>query len=89
MEEVAISLQHSDLEVKGNCIISGNDAMRGGGIHATSSVVAIYQPNFYNQTWTLQFINNRAENGGGLYLELNAKLYVLKFNSTSSKHLLI
>ena len=67
-----ISLQQSDLEVRADCIISGNDAVRGGGIHATSSTIAVYQP------WTLQFINNRANNGSGLYLEVNAKLYVLK-----------
>ena len=67
-----IFLQQSDLEIKGNCTISGNHAMRGGGIHATSSTVAVYQP------WTLQFINNKADNGSGLYLEDNPKLYVLK-----------
>ena len=81
-----ISLQQSDLEVRGNCIISGNDALRGGGIHATSSTVTVYQP------WTLQFINNRAESGSGLYLEINAKLYVLKirpiFRNARSEHLL-
>ena len=66
-----ISLRQSDLEVRGTCIIYGNDAERGGGIHATSSTIAVYKP------WTLQFINNRAKNGG-LYLEVNAKLYVLK-----------
>ena len=67
-----ISLYQSDLEIKGNCIISDNHAMRGGGIHATSSTIAVYQPA------TLQFINNRAENGSGLYLEVNPKLYILK-----------
>ena len=67
-----IFLQQSELEIKGNCTISGNYAMRGGGIHATSSTVAVYQP------WTLHFINNTAENGSGLYLEDNPKLYVLK-----------
>ena len=81
-----ISLQQSDLEVRGNCIISGNDAVRGGGIHATSSIVAVYH------TGTLQFINNRAKNGGGLYLEVNAKLYVMKYLPTlrnaRSEHLL-
>ena len=82
-----ISLQQSDLEIRGNCTISGNDAVRGGGIHATySSTIAVYQPG------TLQFINNRAENGSGLYLEVNAKLNVLKIGSTSrnarSEHLL-
>ena len=71
-----ISLYQSDLEIKGNCIISHNYAPRGGGIHATSSTVAVYQPS------TLQFINNRAENGSGLYLEVNPKLYVLKSGSS-------
>ena len=70
-----ISIQQSDLEVRGNCIISDNDAVRGGGIHATSSTIVVYQP------WTLQFINNRAKNGSGLYLEANAKLYVMKHRS--------
>ena len=77
-----ISLQQSDLEVRGNCTISCNAAVRGGGIHATSSTVAVYQPG------TLQFINNRAGNGSGLYLEINAKLYVLKIGPTSRKCLL-
>ena len=78
-----ISLQQSDLEVRGNCIISGNDAVSGGGIHATSSTIAVYQPG------TLQFINNRAENGSGLYFEINAKLYVLRIASyPRSKQLL-
>ena len=78
-----ISLRQSDLEVRGNCIISDNDAVRGGGIHATSSTIAVYQPG------TLQFINNRAENGSGLYLEINAKLYVLIIMTFNiSEHLL-
>ena len=68
-----ISLYQSDIEIRGNCIISHNHAMRGGGIHATSSTVAVYQPG------TLQFINNRAKNGSGLYLEVNPKLYIFKF----------
>ena len=75
-----ISLQQSDLEIKGNCIISGNHAMMGGGIHATSSSVAVYQPG------ALQFINNKAKNGGGLYLEMNAKLYVLKPQRSQSNN---
>ena len=80
-----ISLYQSDLEIKGNCIISNNHAMRGGGIHATSSTIAVHQPT------TLQFINNRAENGSGLYLEVNPKLYILKSqqSSTDDEHLLI
>ena len=76
-----ISLQQSDLEVRGNCIISDNDAVRGGGIHATSSTLAVYQPG------TLQFINNEAKNGSGLYLDINAKLK-LQLTSACSKQIL-
>ena len=58
--------------------------MRGGGIHATSSTLFVYQPG------TLQFINKIAENGSGLYLEVNAKLYVLKSRrSCSYEYMLI
>jgi predicted outer membrane repeat protein len=68
----AISLQQSDLEIKGDCNISSNYARRGGGIHAVSSTVAVHEPG------TLQFSNNTAENGGGVYLKVEAKLYILK-----------
>ena len=77
-----ISLQQSELDIKGNTTISGNDADRGGGIHATSSTIAVYQP------FTLRFINNRAKNGSGLNLESAAKLYIMK-PATGSEHLLI
>ena len=75
-----ISLQQSDLEIKGNCIISGNNARRGGGIHATSSTITVYQ------LGNLQFINNRAENGSGLYLQVNAKPNVLKSQRSRNKN---
>ena len=67
-----ISLKLSRLEIKGNCTLFNNSAMRGGGIHATSSTISVYQPA------TLKIINNNAELGGGMYLEVNSKLYVLK-----------
>ena len=67
-----ISLWQSDLDINQNCIILGNHAVRGGGIHASGSTVAVFQPG------TLQIINNRAEYGSGIYLEVNAKMYVLK-----------
>ena len=54
-----ISLQHSNLDVKGNCYITNNHAMMGGGIHATSSTITTYV------SGTLQIINNSADNGGG------------------------
>ena len=67
-----ISLKQSRLEIKGNCTLFNNSAMRGGGIHATSSTISVYQPA------TLKIINNNAELGGGMYLEVNSKIYVLK-----------
>ena len=58
------------VNLKEKCNIFDNHAKRGGGIHASGSIIAIYQPG------TLQFINNTAENGGGLYLEVNPKVYI-------------
>ena len=69
-----IALQQGILDIEGNCIISDNHAVRGGGIHATSSSVYVYKPG------TLQFINNRAENGSGFYLEINSRLYGWKYD---------
>ena len=67
-----ISLNQSHLEIIGRCNLTNNSAVRGGGIRATSSTIAVYQ------TGTLQLINNNAKLGGGMYLELNSKLHVLK-----------
>ena len=67
-----ISLKQSRLQIKGNCKLDKNIAVRGGGIHATSSTIAVYKPG------TLKITNNSAEFGGGIYLEVNPKLYVLK-----------
>ena len=80
-----VSLQQSDLDIRGSCTISNNYAMRGGGVHAKSSTITVYQ-----QGGTLQFTNNRAENGSGLYLEANPKLYLLKdHNYGRGRNLLI
>ena len=76
-----ISLQQSDLEIKGVCNISSNHAMRGGGIHATSSTVTIYE------SGSLQFMDNSAINGGGIYLEVNPRIYFLK-ESTDNRSFL-
>ena len=67
-----ISLKQSRLEIRGKCNLVNNSAVRGGGIHATSSTIAVYQPG------SLQLINNNAEYGGGMYLNVISKLYVLK-----------
>ena len=74
-----IYLQQSDLEIRqGICNISNNYATRGGGIHASSSPITVYQQG------ALQIIHNTAENGGGIYLEINPKLYLLKSMSKST-----
>ena len=67
-----ISLKQSRLEIRRKCNIVNNSAVRGGGIHATSSTIAVYQPG------SLQLVNNNAEYGGGMYLNVISKLYVLK-----------
>ena len=72
-----ISLKQSRLEIKGMCQFVNNIAVRGGGIHASSSTIAVFQPG------TLQVTNNSAKFGGGLYLEVNPKLYILKNTPTS------
>ena len=72
-----ISLKQSRLEIKGVCNIINNSAVRGGGIHATSSTIAVYEPGI------LHVVNNTAEFGGGMYLELNSKLYVAIMISTT------
>ena len=77
----AISLQQSHFEISGRCNIFNNSALRGGGIHATGSTVVVYQPG------TLVFANNTAENGGGLYLEINTKLYILRTGSMQENSL--
>ena len=68
----SISLRQSDLEIKGTYNVSSNRAVRGGGIHAISSSISVHQPG------VLQFIDNSAVNGSGMYLEVSSKLYVLR-----------
>ena len=67
-----ISLKQSRLEIKGKCQFVNNVAVRGGGIHASSSTIAVFQPG------TLKVTNNSAKFGGGIYLEVNPNLYILK-----------
>ena len=74
-----ISLRQGHLEIRGKCNLVNNYALRGGGIHATSSIIAVYQQG------KLQLIDNNAKFGGGMYLEFNSKLYVLKTSPTFSR----
>lgn len=68
-------MRESQLEISGNHAIT-----KGGGVHAiSSSIIAIYNnQGSDNEEKTLTFTNNRATKGGAIYLEANAKLYVIK-----------
>lgn len=64
----------SDLNCEKNCIfnIVGNSAGKGGGIHAVTSLVTAVDGSAVN------FRDNLAdENGGGIYLEVSAKINIL------------
>ena len=64
-------------------LLHNTAAHRGGGLHTISSsikamsLLLTYAPQA--DTATLYFANNVAQMGGGLSLEANAKLYVLKY----------
>ena len=72
IEGGGIFLKQSHLEIRQICNVSMNHAVKGGGIHVRSSTVAVYQSGL------LHVISNNAQFGGGLYLEVNPKLYILK-----------
>ena len=79
-----VSLLQSSLEVQESySMISGNYAMRGGGLHASSSTVVVYQQG------TLQITHNFAENGSGIYLEESPQINVLKRESSFSNDILV
>ena len=76
-----IYLYQSELNCKysSNIRIWDNKAnKRGGGMHAISSSikVEIYSGDKNNGS-LLQFVNNKAEKGGGIFFEVNAKLYII------------
>ena len=71
-----IYLQDSIFEIKGVhvlCFIFNNTALvQGGGIYAFGSTIIVYQRS------ALGFIDNSAEKGSGVYLEVNSKILVKK-----------
>ena len=79
-----VLLLQSSLEVQESySMISGNYAMRGGGLHASSSTIVVYQQG------TLQITHNFAENGSGIYLEESPQINVLKRESSFSNDILV
>ena len=73
-------------------LVNNTATYKGGGIHAVSSSVKAASDHIYLCSCArdpsirfytgsrLYFIKNRAERGGGLSLEANAKLYILKYS---------
>ena len=101
-----VYLFQSELNCQKNCrlqLIENTATEKGGGIHTISSLIKIscsmIGTYYFSKSITqfeaysgeyLTFINNSALKGGGLSLETNSKLYVLKrielnFDNTTSK----
>ena len=70
------------LNVSTFALLHNTAAHKGGGLHAISSSIKAMSLLVTPQvkTATLYFANNVAQKGGGLSLEANAKLYVLKYH---------
>ena len=79
-------LLNSELNCEQKCTLSllNNTAtIKGGGVHAISSLIKVvswftYAPSVIEEV-RIFFSNNIAERGGGLSLEANAKLYILRY----------
>ena len=84
-----IYLYRSDLAsiVNSRTVISGNKAGdTGGGIYAISSNVIVYHKhesiNYYDKHARFWVYKNEAKRGGGIYMGVNAKFYVLQYGVT-------
>ena len=80
-----IYLYQSEINCQDCCrleILNNTATEMGGGIHAISSSVKAYTGESQITTSVVHFSQNSAKKGGGLYLEVNAKLYVLKPESS-------
>ena len=64
----------SELVCNKDCVLSveGNTAMTGGGAHVITSILTVVYGSRMN------FVQNMADtNGGGVYLEVNAKINIM------------
>ena len=77
-----VYLYQSELNCKVECnllIHNNSAAMRGGGVHAFSSLIKVTNPHS-----TVYFTKNRARMGGGICLEMDTKIYILKTDANST-----
>ena len=75
-------LFQSELNLLGLSIIeiSGNTAQNeGGGIYAISSNIFVFRKDITLNPINLQVSNNKAVRGGGIYMGVNAKIFVLEY----------
>ena len=82
-----IYLYQSEINCQDCCrlqILNNTATQKGGGIHAISSSVKVYTGESQIATSVVHFSQNSAKKGGGLCLEVNAKLYVLKTYSSKT-----
>ena len=83
-----IYLYHSELTCWKSSALSiwNNNAIeKGGGINAIGSVIKVKHPLIYQTFSSLHFDSNQAMIGGGLCLELDTKIYILKSKINISK----
>ena len=78
-----IRLDMSELhyQLSSTLYVLGNAAKKGGGIYAISSIIDVDTRSEFTldsgSAKAFLFIENEAEKGGGLYLGMNAKVYIL------------
>ena len=77
---VYLSTSELNCQLKSDFVLLNNSAShKGGGLHAiSSSVIAVSSKIVYTGA-RINITGNAAERGGGLSLEANAKLYILKY----------
>lgn len=75
---------HTVLKLKQNSAIEN-----GGGIHSISSTINVDYIQFADSHYlgsSIYFIENKARNGGGAFLEVSSKLYTLQRTTTTTQH---
>ena len=87
---VYLSTGALNFQQRSNFALFGNSAaQKGGGVHAVSSSIkatsAFVWPHYTGTR--INFTSNAAKRGGGLSLEANAKLYILKHDKIALKYL--
>ena len=85
-------LARSELTCQRNSTLklSGNKAnKKGGGIDATGSPIKINGTLVEKSYASLTFMDNKAEIGGGLHLQMDAKLYILKSKAYTEEYKIV